>query len=419
MVNIDQVDAVVIAAVESFLAECTGPHQLLGEEEVISMADNGLLLDGHRLLSETETAIRTQEVVNALDVKSTDGSTGEDDAPMMKEEPRATRDLKAVKRRQRYRIKQKAEEAQLARQEIELSKKLTLLQARKKSVAKQMQRVGLRAWKTCALRQKEKRIKAEEYRELLRAAVINRSRVIHKMKALMMEAIPTETLNLKNVPPEGNSALLKTFVHELDSIYAQTDAVFQTADFKLSYPMVYHPVRQNYEGLQIYESADKTFLPFEFEQVSRALSMLILNTDGSIYTVKTVDPANTSAMRCDYHCSLDSGDSTTISGYIATRQYREADRLVFVWHALYEGQEEFADLHSIETGWIVVYPSSGDDSVDGKKSTVLMSFSRLIPMGLANSGVSVDKFGEIVVKAGEDDVKQTMGMLEKMLISAP
>ncbi|GMF34266.1 unnamed protein product [Phytophthora fragariaefolia] len=201
---------------------------------------------------------------------------------------RELRNAQAAQRRMRYRQKLKNEREALREQEIQLSQQLSVLQqARDEQKKTQVDKMTLNGWRATAMRQKERRIEAEAQQKKLRTAVVGKARLIHQMKALLQR--PTvEEKKIKLYPnscgDEGqNSVLLKTLLEDLDGLYAQTDQILQEMEFKMSSPLEYKPKKTCKQGIDIFDSADATVLPFGFEDMCRATSLLMMTDPASLW----------------------------------------------------------------------------------------------------------------------------------------
>lgn len=72
-----------------------------------------------------------------------------------------------------------------------------------------------------------------------------------------------------------------------------------------------------------------------------------------------------------------------MTSHSVVRRYIEADRVVFVWRALTEGQGDFEGLYTDETAWYVLRPSAAKD-----EAMVVEVFTRLVPVGFELSGAA-------------------------------
>lgn len=273
----------------------------------------------------------------------------------------------------------------------------------------------------------EKRFEAEEQQRHLKAALTNRAKIIDSMDALLLltgvdnqtEIVGLTTCGGKN---EG-ATLFRTFQDELDLLYAQTDEILSALDFKMTWPLTYKPVRRQHEGMEVIDSANSTAVPYSFERMCHAMSSLMLaDPEGRRFDQGIQDPENTVATKYHLRCRLKGGDSAEIATYTVTRRFAEANRMVFVWRALYEGRDAMSGFHSAETGWFVVRPLlTCADSADSHEafSTVLECHTRFVPTGIAESASSkaqTDRFARILAKAGVEEVNAAMKRLERMLL---
>jgi hypothetical protein len=439
MTKDEQVDSALLADVSSFQAELSAPSPAPLNAAPTS-TDDGLLLASQYLLADTETLLSSlpsesqrghereaQEATQAKTSEHTKTSrnvTVEAKEKMSPNQQRELRNAQAAKRRLRHRLKLKEEKETLKRQEVELSDALGRLRRAEVAEGKRcrVDKMSISVWRAIAMRQREKRAGTEQTQRHLRAAVIGRARMIHQMTALLQASeLTEETTMMSGEKAEGprneGDALFKTFTSELDVIYAQTGEVMREADFKLAPKLGYKPKRSQKQGEELFESADKTVIPFRFEDTRRAMSLLMM-TDPEVllHNPNLQEPKDTVTVRytCDVDSHLEPGARAKLEVFAVVRKYKEADRAVFVWRALNEGQGDLSGYHTHETGWIVVRPEQS-----APQSTVLESYVRFVPVsvtGAASSKVNKDQFAEVVAKSGEDEVSELMQMLEKMLL---
>lgn len=321
---------------------------------------------------------------------------------------------KAAIRRTRYRQRIKREREVLITQVSELSAELSKRQvARRESDMKQTQSLALCAWKAIATLQKEKRYLSQEQQLQLQAAVLNNSKLIHQMKAFLVECNQPE----RNSVPDGATGdiLLNDFVRELGSLYAQTNNVFHGMDLiDKVHPLEYGPVTKSYGGVQYVEFAEVAEIGHSFEQASRGFSFIMLASMGDCnYKAPTSDPDNICAEK--YCMTWASKSSTPILNSLAVRRFQEDDRLVFVWRALLEGQGEFEGHHADETGWFVLRPSPTSSS-----HSILTTYSRLVPtqIGKPSGNASAARFMDAVLRAEEAEFEEMSKVFEEMAIKS-
>ncbi|ETP39272.1 hypothetical protein F442_13256 [Phytophthora nicotianae P10297] len=435
MLQEEQVDAALLADVTGFLADCSASASSIDRQRKAppSFSDDVLVLDTHQLIAETETLLSSlettaQEQIASNTLSSSDEVTITSDHKytpktdaMPAEDRRAYRNVQAAKRRLKYRQKLKDEKKTLESQEIELSGELSRLQsAQEAEKMKYVDRMSLSVWRSIATRQKEKRLEAEQTQRQLRAAVVGRARMIHQMKALLQRPYVLEEKNMLYGEADGGhadgSVLFKTFVSELDAIYAQTDQVMREVSFKMSTRLTYKPTRRTKQGVELFDSADSTTIPFAFEDTSRAISLLMMTDPDMIhYNQQDQEPKDVATVTYNVKCPLERGEVAKLKVYAAVGKVEKTDRVVFVWRSLTEGQDDLVGYHTDETGWLVVRPQQ----IGKCPSTVLESYVRFIPMSIgatAGTRVDTDRFAKVVAKTGEEEVDEMMRMLEKMLL---
>lgn len=410
----------------------------------VSPSYDALQLNTEQLLSETERLLSTLEAHD--DGSSSDASSPQsletkselqetlDNAPLTtknasEERKREIKSLQATIRRNRYRQKLKNERHTLLQQQHELQTQLSQLQAvRARRNADTKREMTLSVWRAVAKRQMEMRLKAEQQQKQLRAAVMYRARGINQMKTLLQMTSPAHNAGLMSGERSGvaldGAAVVRNYLLELDSLYAQTDRVLAKHEMNVATSMKYKPTKRIDDGVEYYDTADAVLIPVEFEKAANAIALVMLSTaDGIRYDEGIRDPENTSAGRfvADYRDA--SGEQVDLVSYCVTRRYKEANRVVFVWRMLTEGQGEYRGSQADETGWVVVRPldvESDTETEPHADATVCESYTRLVPASLArNNQVLSERFTDLVIKFGDDDVQATMKSLKGMLLGSP
>ncbi|KAH7479919.1 uncharacterized protein KRP23_6702 [Phytophthora ramorum] len=423
-------DAASMAAMTEFLRECEAPvdsrHHAAGNGDY-----NGLLPAGHSpSVAETVASWSIPHGGDADDGADSceDNEAVQGSSPTSAERRRKIKNAQAGKRRLRYLKKLKAERKALKKQEVELSVELKKLRAayKKDRVVREKKMLAISAWRATAIRQKEKRSESEEKQRLLKVAVINQSALVHRMNHLLVQQRLLQTVESSEDQAAHGSrkgkAVLKTFVREMDALYAKTDTMIANVDFEMSPPLTYELTRKWTKDKSFLESADATVIPYSFEQTCRAVSLMILAPS---YNDELEDPENTAARTYRLNFSRElgdtQGDNATLVVYNAVRRYVEAGRAVFVWRTLAEGQGEFDGLHTVETAWFVVRPLSKDANPHANEGPkmILESYTRLVPVGFgspSDNDARANRFVKILTKADEADVNDMKQMLGKLLL---
>ncbi|GMF32817.1 unnamed protein product [Phytophthora fragariaefolia] len=430
----EQMDAASLAALAEFLRECETPVDVQHNVVAGGAGEYGdLPLAGHLpVLAETVTPLGQHR--DADDIEQVSDGAGTDETRQENsrfnlaaaERRRKIKNAQAAKRRLRYLKKLKTERKTLKKQEEELSAKLKELQEAhaNEKTARNKNMLMLSAWKANATRQKERRLESEETQRQLKMAVGEQSTLIHRMGHLMQQhhlLNSTELNEEKEITrDQKGKALLQSFVHEMDSLYAKTDDVIGNVDFGMSPPLTYELTRKWNKDKNFLESADATVIPFSFEQTCRAVSLMILAPS---YNDELDDPDNTAIRTYRLNFSRELGNSATLLIYNAVKRYVETDRAVFVWRALAEGQGEFDGLHTVETAWFVVRPLIKAGQTDARQiknsAMILESYTRLVPVGFgrpSENDARANKFIKVLAKADEADVNDMKQMLGKLLL---
>ncbi|KAG7377389.1 hypothetical protein PHYBOEH_000917 [Phytophthora boehmeriae] len=446
MVEDAQMDDDFLAALEDFLSDCSVPIPSMRElpsENGSGVVDEKMIHTDNEVLAETETLLASWNSDDNLLATYTGKpaevvSRGHESPPDTQQKQaiakkrREARNAQAAERRRKLHHKVKAEKIALTQMKSELSEKLAKLESTRalaKVESKPANTLALGAWKTIAMRQMEQRFQAEEQQRQLRTAVVNQSRIIHQMNNFLQQSLANDDTDgimprdeQKSSETKDGAAVLATFMSELDSLYGQTDSMFVQLEMKISSPLAYGPTPKAHQGVEYFDAADLTVIPFCFEGTCRALSTIIISDpEGSTCNQCIADP-NTAAFKNTISHRLESGDVATMASYTAARRYKEADRVVFVWRALTEGQGNYAGLHADETAWVVVCPAPAGQAGWTTNSTIVQSYARLVPVGFnsdpeSESDRQARDFAKIVAQSGQEDVKVMMDKFEKLLLS--
>lgn len=427
---------------ESFLADLTGflntlePPIELQTHDGIATEATALLLDSDQLLVETDALLAScdgppsiaSQVLIPRGPQSADG----EGLKALEDQRRELRNKQAAKRRRKYRNKLKNERQTLQEQEQTLSEELSELQrARRKKVKPlQVKRVTNPVWEAIAARQMEGRSVAEEQRKRLKSAVASRQKVIREVGEMMRQQLRSPHLCGADVTTAMDAsferldaddiALFEDYLQDIDTVYAQTDEAFRDSGLEENPRTSYKvgPVRRRDGDVEFLESLDVLLVPHDFEQTCSAMWRAMVHVhrrqDRHQYRGVT-DPDNTIAVKLRIPCPRDSGEPVDMLVHLVTRRYVEAGRVVIVWRAMTEGDDEFSGMHSDEFGWCVIRPNDTNAALP----TVMATFARFVPMTVAThfeDKAQVDQFATFVVTSGEEDGAEISRMMEALLL---
>ncbi|RLN80921.1 hypothetical protein BBJ28_00003391 [Nothophytophthora sp. Chile5] len=446
MADDGSVDAAFLAELAELLGESGGlllPSE--GQERDATSGDAHLLAEA--ALADAEALLSTVSAASSPDQVSTVAQSERTARqkpssitdPALTERRRLKQKTMAANRRVKYHQRLKDEWKLLRRQEGELSTKLRQLQrTRQDAETCRASNSLLPIGEAIAMRQMTRRHRAEAEQRRLKAAIASKGQLIREMSSFMQWRLREETslkaddLILPRAQPstaEGKDTVFEFLLSDLDAVYAQTDEVIRTCgrNLKPRATMRYQPTRKWHNGTEYFENVDAMLVPFDFERTCRAAWMSMITPDmPSTYHYEGVkDPENTVAERfhADYSCETFGVANITV--HFVMRKYMEvdrADRFVFVWRALYEGEDEFAGIHLDDTGWGVVYPFASDASdleVENNGPTILQHFIRSAPVyfgSALNSETTTARFTELVVGSGVEDVEELMRSMGKLLL---
>ncbi|KAF4141571.1 hypothetical protein GN958_ATG09276 [Phytophthora infestans] len=419
-----QMDA-TLAAVTQFLSEYEPPVIANAAPQPPLPAVDELLLASQVLVSQTELSLAQSSVTESVDTATGSAETASDsDRNLARlttaERRRKITNAQAAKRRVKYLKRVKDKRETLKRQARDLTEDLQGMKDAQEKARKEVEKADALAtsvWRATCIRQKERRMESEEQQRRLKAAVISRDQLIHQMHSLLQHRLASsqlEGLMLLEGKEKKGTALFKTFVHELDTIHAQTDEVIENSDVKFSSSLMYKRTWKWNQGMTFLESADATVIPFGFEQSKHAVTFAMLSDPReNPHSEGIEDPENTTVSTYRLNYSWESGESVSFAVYCAIRRYVELDRVVFVWRARSEGQGEFDGLAMDETVWVVVRPSEAH--TEENPATVFEIYTRLVPTGFGGPHVP-PRFVRMFVRSDEEDITYMMRLLEKLLV---
>ncbi|KAG3191533.1 hypothetical protein PC128_g10891 [Phytophthora cactorum] len=395
-----------------------------------NLDQNDLFTDDEPLLGSSVPDLLPLESIPTLsNIAPAPFDSGGSKEPVVATQQQRQRSKDAI-RRSEYRKRQKAEKEALRREIDELSAKLDKLQDSPGDWSLSPSTdVALSSclWKAIASRQQEHRQAAEEEQLHLRAAITSRATLIEDLCGFLKKRVhdgsisngefgdaPRLQKRMRLEPTD--SALFETFIQELHAIYLQTDEVISACE--LASATENPSITKHKEGAtEYYQHAERQTMPFKFKQTCNSVWHLAQlkhrQEDREIYE-GVEDPENTMAMKFRVS-SRRMGESVSLLQRVVVRRYQEINRVVVVWKVFTEGEGLFRGMHSDETGWGVVRPSTTSDAT----GTILDTCFRNVPMHFSNSSTCtpvVNEFTDMVVSTGEEESKTVMKALEKMLL---
>ncbi|RLN91541.1 hypothetical protein BBJ28_00021147 [Nothophytophthora sp. Chile5] len=409
-----------VAAVAAFLADVTGfPDE---EDDAPSPSD-----------AARDDAASVESWGTPPPAVSTASTESQDDLEAA-ERKRALRNAQTGKRRDAYRLRLKAEWQSLRCQEVELAAQLTAMQHARQDPndGGDMARA---AWRAIAMRQLEGRRTAEQQQRRLKLAVTSRGNLIKDVESMLRKRLREVEANGGGSSPcsskrpraePSDTRLFEAYLEELDPIFAQTDEVFRTCETEPTSGafLSSKPPKKRDGDTEYFENLGVLVVPFGFQRTCGALWELTHQPyrqhDREQYS-GVHDPENTLAVRFRVKCRLQTGGDVSILTHFVSRRYIEAERTVFIWRELWEGEGDLEGMHSDETGWCILEPlesavAAPHTSTEGP-TTLIQTCVRLVPMHFSTSATSdpdVEQFTEVLVTSGKEDNMQVEQMMERL-----
>ncbi|KAG1692557.1 hypothetical protein DVH05_025309 [Phytophthora capsici] len=346
---------------------------------------------------------------------------------ILSDQQRLIKNAQAAKRRLKYRKKLKNERETLNEQEKTLTEELDRLErVKKKAKAVEETSVTAPLWKAIASSQMDGRVVAEEQQQRLKKAVSSRAKVLQEINEMMLRRIcgtdasnslrEVEKTDAMELEPD-DIALFEEYLQDMDEVYKQTDETFRAAGVDEN-PLESYKVGPQWKrdgDLEYFENLDVTLFPFSFERTSSAMWQAIQHVhrhESRQHYNGVTDPESTIAVKCRIPSPKDNGELVDMLIHVVIKKYVQPDRMVIVWRALTEGDNEFSGMHSDETGWSVIRPHKTEGAI-------IQAFTRYFPLAIATTfgdKVRTDQFSKLIVTSGEEDGSEITRMMESLLI---
>ncbi|ETK81465.1 hypothetical protein L915_13035 [Phytophthora nicotianae] len=423
MTSLERMDDFVLDELVDFI-QASDELALPAALTLESLDPNGLLADSGSLLGSSIPDLLPLETFPTLsNIAPAPSNAQKSNKPVVATEQQRQRSKDAI-RRSEYRQRQKAEKEALRRETDELSAKLDKLQDSGSLSPSTDVALSSCLWKAIASRQKQHREAAEQEQSHLRAAISSRATLIDDLCGFLKKRVhdgsitsgefgDTPRVQKKMRLEPTDSTLFETFIQELHTVYLQTDEVINACEMAETPSITKHK-----DGAtEYYQHAERQTMPFKFKQTCNSVWHLAQlkhrQEDREIYE-GVEDPENTMAMKFRV-TSRRMGETVSLLQRVVVRRYQEINRVVVVWKVFTEGEGLFRGMHSDETGWGVIRPSTTSDAT----GTILDTCFRNVPMHFSNSSTCtpvVNEFTDMVVNTGEEENKTVMQALEKMLL---
>ncbi|RLN58054.1 hypothetical protein BBJ29_005526 [Phytophthora kernoviae] len=287
-------------------------------------------------------------------------------------------------RRSSHRQKQKAQKDALYRQANELSTKLTAM-LKKKEAAKAKQGLGLglsAVWKALSSRHLQARLIAEEQHSRLRKAIQKQSALIENLGTVIHNRIGEDQTHQDQCPTKKARS---------ESPDAVLDANYHEVVGKMTTPFSFDRVRKVIRSLQcVMENRQDTQVIYREPGLSASTSIVKARIPGPA----DITPA----------CSL--------VQHAVLRKYYESERVVIICRKFTEGEGAFDGMHSDETGWSIVRPSTSN-------GTIVESIIRSKPLTFStsdSSNATLKQFTDMIITANEEDCDTAFSKMEELLL---
>ncbi|KAE9341400.1 hypothetical protein PF008_g10640 [Phytophthora fragariae] len=296
----------------------------------------------------------------ARDAGDTSSSSASGDDISCTNNRRVKREKEAARQR-RHRQRLKDDRVELQSEAAKLSKQLEALAqeaARKKRKTTETTESQLTRshWSNQASVQRKLRLKSEAQRRELVSVMNYQAEYISSLREMYRTRLKANSNG--GMIHSMSSMSYTTCLLELEGCYARVDTVMNACGMaslpQTSLSTVHR--RKADGGVEYFQQANKSFLPFTFQQTCDVIWRIVHERDEKPFG------------DCEGHPDIDvfvkyrvlkaMGIGSLAQRYVS-RQYREENRMVLVWKMSSEGEDGFRGLYAEETGWICVEPSPG------------------------------------------------------------
>ncbi|KAG6954712.1 hypothetical protein JG688_00012220 [Phytophthora aleatoria] len=226
-----------------------------------------------------------------------------------------------------------------------------------------------------------------------------------------------------------DETLFNVYFASLDTLYVKLDEVFEEAGIN-STPestriLGEEPTRKMDGETHYLENVGVTRVPFNYQRTCDAVWELLSaqHRQDERYDYHGLpDAENAKALQYCSSLRQENGGVLRSKTYQVSRRFVENSRVVVVWRAQSEAEEEFPGLNMDETGWCVIHaPSSDSNCSADSTSTLVQACIRLTPMSHYQYGGNeqrgkLDQFMELSVKTVAEDNLEIEYMMERLLL---
>ncbi|GMF24362.1 unnamed protein product [Phytophthora lilii] len=331
-----------------------------------------------------------------------------------------TRAEKEVIQKRKYHQRLKNERDRLRQMVSELSHKLQKLQQGSNSISPMISANS--AWRQIALHQRDQRAQSEKEQIRLFAEAKTQARYIQKL----CQQLPGDSGSTKMLAPAASTrpynpafdhSKYLAHIQRVNACHAEVDEILREFDESSVGDGVKSSLRRRRTDgeVEFFQHLNKFTEPYNYEQTHRTmwkLARLHHRQQDRQDFEGLGDPNDTVVIRFRLVRTLTSGSTVSVLQRYVHRRFVENNRTVLVWKTLSEGEDAFHGMHSEETGWVCLQPSTEDGA------TLVRICVRQAPMRFGlNYGESFTReFQEVLQTSVGEDMVEISSALDKMLL---
>jgi hypothetical protein len=341
---------------------------------------------------------------------------------------RNTRREKESLRKQRYQRRLKNERETLRRMESQLSAELGRLQQnREKKRCRVITALAqvVSASRESAKRQRGRRAQAEAEQARLVAGIEVQTAYLASLRHLLPSALE-DFIKMEAGAAFGSTlassklvtyARYRAHLQEVHACYEQVDGVFRSYGLTNLTDGIVASVHRRGKGndVEYFQHVHNWTQPFKFEQTHETmwkLSSLAHRQQDREDVDSLGDPNDTVVISFRLVHALATGSTVSVAQRYVFRRFLEENHTVFVWKTHSEGEGDFRGVHSDETGWICLQPSTEEDT------TMISVCVRQTPVRFTSSlsAAVVADFQQVMQRSVAENAREVTTGLTRLLV---
>ncbi|POM79218.1 Hypothetical protein PHPALM_3160 [Phytophthora palmivora] len=281
--------------------------------------------------------------------------------------------------------------------------------------------VDVDMWKAMATWELEALKHAQGEQKQLLSTIASKSKIIKDLRSVVLSRFskhatsPIQELAAAVTEKPSDDSLYEAYLHEVDVNYSRIDDEFRACGFHSKPKGITNSVVMNSDGsTKEFLHVNKALQPFRFlsfcDVIWRLSGRDHRQQDRELYDNFKDPDNNTIAVKFRVSKVLSTGAMVSMQQRLVVRRYVEANHFVLVWKLFVEGEGFYHGMHSNESGWCRLRPSTSQDG------TWMEMYVRRSPMHYRvalSRGEAVRLFDDVLDDLIKEDHEEFMRAEEK------